>query len=439
MSDHQSEAGPGQQSDETVEQPQSNIPTRKGLLDNINGNGDTSRSGSKSVSQSRRRNILKASASIFSMTGLQGALSNKGTDRIKVPKYLGADGVKEWMKVPRKWYNHYHGVIADKEDFDTHHQDYPGIARTSVTGDPDRKVAGKTAFQIEVSVDTDEQENEIPTKWKGTPVEIVEAAEAHPAGQCSPCTTCFVNDCYWPNLPGGTVIQSKETGSVGTIMCLIEKGGIPYVLTAAHLGDVCDGKLDQGDKFHQRNRTIGEVEEYSKSADYVLVDGSGGNHDKTDILHDGDEEHEINGVVSETAIGDLIDSDPSDGCEEASDPVYEMGWTTGRTKGCVIDTHVKEWFSPCWTFDSEGVEFSNKNADGDSGGPVFVDNGGWVYMVCMYSTHYGDAGSMCGGRKIGETGAGTAAYHLRNNYNMTFDTNWDNGIDCSNVTDCKSC
>ena len=386
-----------------------------------------------------RRSVLKFSSGAITAGAVPQVVSGKDVEMVKLPYAFGREGVREYFQVPKSWNKHrihveeVHSTLVDSLS------GTPGYHASAIVSHPEG-YGGKTGLQIRLELHQDELTREIPDRIEGVPTTVTEPRRRLP-GCCDGCcgtTTCDVNRCYYDKTPGGSVIDSVQNTSegTGTVCSWVEYNGTKYILTAAHLedgGNCDDSQFNSGDPYQQLSRKVGGIYDYDTNADMLLIDNSDGNHDPTDKIRTESDTKTVNGVLSKSAVSSNLQDDGTCGDDERK--VYAQGVTTGKTQGCITayestndDSHV------CWDYNRQGIEFGPLYvADGDSGGPVFVDNGSWVYLVCMFSAHLDHySGDFCGG-DYGSSGEGTAAYHLRNSYHLTFDLNLNtqpNCIDC---------
>lgn len=173
-----------------------------------------------------------------------------------------------------------------------------------------------------------------------------------------------------------------------------------------------------------KNDFLGEAKDWDENADWATI--SNGSRNKTDEIRNESERLTVNGVLSESAVADKVSKWCSD-----QEPVHKMGWTTGHTEGCLTEDHVTisdwalvdAWGGTCSSLEGEGIEVNIYGAQGDSGGPIYERNSGWVYLVTNVSMGNVTDQKICGDRKEFDYLYGCAAYHMRNQYNITFDTN----------------
>ena len=108
-------------------------------------------------------------------------------------------------------------------------------------------------------------------------------------------------------------------------------------------------------------------------------------------------------------------------------PVYQVGLTTGETSGYIKNTGLGSADSEinCVDFGGEGIEGDYKNAEGDSGGPVYHINNGGAYMINPYQqwfTKNGTINCLGGTNQVGKTGAGTAAWEIHDQWGIKWNT-----------------
>lgn len=343
--------------------------------------------------------------------------------------------------MPSAWWDHYQHVKNVRESLAKEYVGTEGFSTIGITAHP-TDYGGKRGFQIKLTVDPTSFDEPVPERRENIPVTVSEEAKEYQPADSSCGDTppdCYENWCFWDNPPGGIPITADNTGYFGTGCCWVERKGGYYFLTAYHLFDTnfdCSTggagvdayQPDKSDALHR----AGEVKWYNINADWALIDGDA-SHTRTDQIHDGQSAHEVNGVICDGCMADLV------GCDAGS--VYQLGTTTGRTEGCITEINVTK--SDCPDLDGYGFTFDAQNGEGDSGGPIFVDNGSWVYIAGMY--HGGKwSGSMCdddgdgdADRSYGSDGIGIAAHRLRNYYDMTFDLNISPSASCNGNCRCS--
>ncbi|MFB6137198.1 MAG: hypothetical protein ABEJ42_02505 [Halobacteriaceae archaeon] len=407
----------------------------------------------------KRRNLLKATAAGIAGTGISSA---RDVPTVEVPRFLGRDGVKEWMEVPASWKRHLDSVKSKKEQLVTNLSEKPGRYRVGIIASCEGETyGGKRGFQLRV--ETEETHfHHVPDEAGGISVATEQLGDYAPA--CGTCSECGVNQCHWPDTPGGASIMATydEKTNYATASCWVEKSGERQLLTAAHIGgsynpkeNSPDYELDIGDNIYQGklyydslgwiHRKIGEVTEFDQDADYMLIDNSSEyTHNPTDdIVDQSGNAKTVNGVADQHAIADICCGGGLDGCDDICDSddrkVYKSGITSGVTDGWVKAFGLTR--TDQITHEGHGVEFSTFLADGDSGAPVYIDNGSWVYLVASITGGDLHDTNICDDARVHYPGIGTASYHLRSKYNLTYDLDLSNDPRCdSNTcdTDCDN-
>lgn len=282
--------------------------------DNRAGNNDTL----------ARRTVLKTAGSAGAVAGFGiGTVSaDISVDSVEIPELVSDGEVVSYRTVPRQWYEHMRHVERVNRTVQRRYSDEEGVFSIGIAKAPGT-YGGKKGLQIKVAL-TNDFKGEIPDTVDGVPITTQAAPETWGRG----CYNFETND----YIQGGEVIQGKNRGTTG---CRIEFNGNLYMITAAHLfWDSCDDATNNsliGRVAEQRNedetttRDVGTVEGYDVQEDWAYFDTSLTSATFENYIDENSSYPDVNGYVHRDTLKAMED--------DSSDTVYQMGTTTGKTKG----------------------------------------------------------------------------------------------------------
>lgn len=325
-----------------------------------------------------------------------GNLANKQAKTEKLPELMNQNGVVKWMEVPKQWANQKRRAVTVSDNLSQRFSNNPGVVEVGLIAAPE-EYGGKRGLQVELGIDSDKLETELPNNVDGVPVITTERKEA-------PVDVC-VNNSY-DNLPGGVAIWNGN-GERGTSGWKVEYNGTDCMMTAAH---VATTDVIYGDKkWDNTVEKIGDVvaRESRSTLDLAVIDA---NRSIPNTIEGESTTYSIGGWVHEDGI-----------CSRASDwydGYRKIGSTTGKREGGIGKCHISDSYdSATPSYGGHGVRGSAAVAEGDSGGPAFSLHDGDAYITHIVTQgdpkvdDYKD--TYCNNEKTTwNKSLGTAAYHI---------------------------
>jgi hypothetical protein len=350
---------------------------------------------------------------------------------------MSGDEVVDRITVPQSWNSHRKAATKQIENRRQFFSEQSGVHSVRLTRDEKRSFGEKfSGLKIELLIDqnqasaptADQLQSKVPAEVNGIAVDVRGTnGKARPGG-CASLTdkqkeNCIRNLDYNKNtkVEGGEAIHGKFNG---TATCRVTKDNTEYMLTCAHtFFDECDTSLDLTDQeatvpSEPDETTVGAVEEFDISGDYVILREKGEGEWNRRINHRSGERIQTEGYVTYdglSAWASLLGDDPC---------VLQMGLTTGLTSGRV--QKVNEGFTfNCTNLQNEGVVTTCNFGEGDSGGPTFVVREGNAYLISSTSYWYPITNwyDLCNGNDVGSDSVGIPAYYLYNNEDYVFQQN----------------
>lgn len=339
-----------------------------------------------------RRSFIKravASGSVTSIAGLPKVTARR--DSINVPIVKRRDEIIAEKNVSRRWWEHVkksrqaRGRI--QKQFGTKRQ-VKGI-KTTLSKDTIHNQQ-KLKISVELSQDTDlrKRDLDIPNRVDDVMIEVAEAEEQSP-------TVCENKGTY-DYVFGGYTFGYNSNGTAGWRVYL---DGNRYVLTAAHLfssEDPCGGFLYTD--VHQGDQKFGQTTvHFDSKRDYMLVEKTTDNPNIGDqVVHQGNQYK----MLGHTTNNEVLMED--------QETVYKSGKTSGYTTGNITSINVySDVPDSCIDLNGNAIEYSNMQADGDSGCAPFV----------LTDSLYGEVAAVTGLATVGRSPDGTI-YCDNNSYDL---------------------
>ncbi|MFB6202805.1 MAG: hypothetical protein ABEI98_12460 [Halorhabdus sp.] len=185
-------------------------------------------------------------------------------------------------------------------------------------------------------------------------------------------------------------------------------------MTAGHIWNACQNSVS-GDSAYSWTNYIGDIKHVDKYADYVLIRGGGYSFDNAIRTPSG----------TDVPIGGWYTKSGVDSLASNQTWVRKVGVTSGEHYGPVTGNGSSNGWGTCVDFEGAGVTAKIKNAEGDSGGPVYHYNNngnGKAWLVNIYQEWINQTGTkQCHGgtQKVASKCRGTAFYHLNNAHGIS--------------------
>lgn len=347
-----------------------------------------------SNSTQKRRNVLKKLGAGAALP--IASLGDTGNDTVRLPELRNQDGVVSWTEVPKVWNTHRKRVERVAEKFKSSYGNRSGVVEVGITAAPER-FGGKPGFEVEVGVDPERLQTEIPDQIDNISVRTTEKTEP-PVELCK-------NDSY-SGLPGGVLVVNGNLDGSGTTGWQAEYNGKTVMLTAQHV--VPDKDTVYGDKNSLNEvQEIGTVVGRNYGPDVAAIET---NRDVKAEIPTPNGTFPVGGWVTKSGISERV-SDPFDGYQK-------MGNTTGQTFGGLGKYQIDDSYSSSTrSFGGEGVRGDASAADGDSGGPAYSVHNGEAFVTHLVTSGDPKAGrassnSNCDNIDPYKKSIGAAAYHL---------------------------
>lgn len=304
----------------------------------------------RTVSRRTALKIAGSGAVSLAGVGLVGATNNDDTVEITVSR--NSEGPLKRKQVPRSWYNHLRQVRKVTGEISSEYNHRAGVISVGyVQGD--ERIGGKHSFAVEVEVNPDEFDGNIPDQRENVPVTVTESATS------GPIPACYNYDDY-SSVPGGVTLEGDGLGTSG--FKVTDDDDNPGMLTANHLWGNCADS--GGQRAEQNGDFLGEVIDHDPDADFAVVDDQSSSKSLDDQIKEEDSfRWEISGWKTDNGIADLI---------ESGEDVRSMGVTTGLTKGPVKKKSRSPNGPSCIDLEGEAVKLDIDTGQGDSGGPTYT-------------------------------------------------------------------
>lgn len=314
------------------------------------------------------------------------------------------DEVREWRRVPRAWHDHVEEVRAARREVDDLIGGVYGVSGAKVVRS-DRQYGGRDGIAIAIELDESAVAEDLPEAVQDVPVETERIAERG-------LNACF-NTGDFGSIPGGAMIGPADQPLFGTACSTVAVDGERRLLTAAHLWHDCEATSIAGAGAEQSGRFLGRIDRANAAADVAFVAVENDDVSLADGLALADDRQApVGGVVADWGVSVLLTGD---------EQVYNVGASSGLTAGSLTARDVADAWAGCITFDGHGVEAGHRNAEGDSGGPLFYRRDGECYLVGLQQMWLDEVGTACGSNTLGDRGRGTAAYHVADAFDARFD------------------
>lgn len=292
------------------------------------------------------------------------------------------DGIHKQEKVPKAWYEHLQIVRDVQSELKQKYADAPGVKEVArVRGDD--KFGSFRNFNVRITVDSESVGANIPQSVDGVQITTTEQKDGGP-------TACGGFTGNINPAQGGIGCQGDSYGTLYLGVNKESSNADDLVLTAAHLWGECTSI--GGDDLYQGGDHYGTVEDYDHRADFATVDGDDGtfgDEESVGEIKDENGDWPVDAWYGDSGIDSLISKG------EDGRTVYQMGTTTGLTSGVLTANNVGNTWSSCIDYYDNGVQYDIRNAEGDSGGPVYTHNsdGTKAVLVCMNSYGYSSTGN----------------------------------------------
>jgi len=359
--------------------------------------------------ENTRREYLKGSAGAvlpFTFSSFQ----SKKTDKIKIVTQKNKDGVEKREEVPRSWYQRVKAVRRAQKALKKRYANTEGIVDI-VRSPAEERFGDKRGLKISVEIDPASFKGTLPSSESGIPVATREVKEGVPL-------SC---DGFTGNINparGGIACSGEQDGTLALGVNKSSASADDLVLTASHLWGDCEEAV-VGSSMYQGGNKYGTVAEHNVDNDWAIVDGADGtfgDEESTGKIRDENGDWPVDAWYNQNGLDNLASSE--------TETVYSMGTTTGQTEGTVKNAGVGNTFSGCVTYDDKGVNCELKNAEGDSGGPIYNynDDGTKAVMVGMNSWGSGyDGKTSCRGAsdlQVTTEVRGPSFDHLADQFNI---------------------
>lgn len=338
-----------------------------------------------------RRDLLKAASGAATITGLASVVG-ASENTVEIATVRDGDEILRTAKVPKGWYQrvkhtrNVHNKAVDE------HLDKRGVLRIGRTAG-DRRVGGKRAPVVKVEYDPDAYKGNVPNEIEGVPVQ---KEESEPA-----VDTCLNREDFDP-IPGGVHLNYDDGGSF-TSFARAEQGGTGYMLTCSHAFDACSTSA-QDEPADQYYDQYGEVDGAHESLDVARTAITDITESFTNEIQAESKSYAIEGVATENGVDNYMSMGTT---------IKKVGISSGETTGKIDNMNLTRNHD-CITWGGEGVNLTNNQANGDSGGPAFrgYSDGGCT-LVNINTQGAGTIGDACGNTLYDEA-YGTAAYEIEN-------------------------
>lgn len=309
-----------------------------------------------------RRKIIKSigagSTAVWFALPVSGNVESQ--KRIVTQRQRG--GVYETQKVPRRWYEH-------EKEVDRAYTELQGSLKHENTIDStaveitERKIAGMRVSSPVAKVKSDKGDNkdqpagdvQIPEEIGGIPINVREAPEE------KGLTNCY-NAATFDPVPGGVWMEGTGTDPLGTTGCTVERDGIQFMWTAAHLfmdNSRCGWAGREADQW---NGELGMRSAGNYREDWAVVAPAAGINLSTSIWNsDEDSPFGVRSYLTYDGLGYWM----SNGII-----VHKQGRTTGSLTGEITERRADDTVS-CVNTGGSGVAVSVDTVGGDSGGPIY--------------------------------------------------------------------
>lgn len=351
-----------------------------------------------------RRQVLKSIGGSIGTIGVSGTVvGDTGDDWVEIVTARSGETPIRTKRVPKEWREHaLHSRKVTKEvkkQF-LDRSDIAGIGKIRSSD----QYGGVHGFQVEVEVDPSTFRGGIPASVGGIEVATVPVRERG--------MSCRTTE--YSTVPGGA--DARSSSGFGTAGCRVRQDSEWRMLTVAHLATTNECSDDPtGLGVQHFDNEFGTVQRYDENVDYMTVSEAYMQTDP-DIL-DG-YNYPVAGYVTKAGVEDAVAN---------STDVDQSGATTGHDTGPIEEMEFSDGWESCITYEGEGIRFDIQNAEGDSGAPVYYNDpiNEEAIMYGLYSQWITDVGTWsCRGDDSlteGAYGAGSSAYRLHNNHDITFD------------------
>lgn len=307
-----------------------------------------------------RRRFLQSIGSGLAIGGIGTASAQTNGDEVEIPVIVRGDEVAVSRFVPKDWWSYIKRVRRTTEQVRRNHGQKQGVVDVNIVLSDDQHVAGKRVTQINVDVNPKQFQGNVPDRANGVPIQISESKE-------EALTACYNTGDFY-DMPGGVQTEGKVEGTSNTYEVGTSCGRVYsnntneyYMMTAAHLFRGSDCNSTYGDTAYQSFRDIGTVDGESIEDDFSLIkDGSSSTDFTNEVMTLNDDRVPIDGAATNYEY-----------LMENFTTIEKTGVTSGYNGGYLQKKNVGSSLN-CITLHNKGVRIAANQAEGDSGGPMYV-------------------------------------------------------------------
>lgn len=371
-----------------------------------------------------RRTVLQGvgSAIVGGSVASATVSASENVETVRLPRLSkSADEALEYHEVPRDWWNHIQAAKQALENLKPRIADTQGVygAGLKKSDEPVEAFGGLNGREIVVRVDMhDSPDLSFVQEQNGFDITTEEVPKPELGGSCHN---------LWPvdDVPGGQAVSADLNGTAGfaALYQQIDKYGL---VTCQHLWQ---GFCDESNLYdnlyvgHTSNREdFGTVAAEDNILDAVFVEENASKDVDPFIKKAPSDTVPVTGFLTESGV------------EMANENVrrcHKVGAATGHRTGYINYTHEESWQGfcgscvdqSCPTWNNDGVSYDMDGTEGDSGGPIYVENdNGEAEIVSLFTEYYPCTNLACeedcSGTNIGTTVGGPSVYSIVDRLNV---------------------
>lgn len=325
-----------------------------------------------------RRETLTAvtGATVAGLAGVPTAVVGDSGREKRITTLATGSQSQETVTVSKRWYQHKEQAIRVKEALRNRFVAQDGVHSVGIETD-DRTVGGLRGKRVRVAAAPGRKTtlDTVPSSVEGIPVRTVQRGRPEQTDCYTDPKTDRDKDDERDFFGGLAAFGLKSDGEVakpGTLCCRVfDSNGNARMLTARHIinGDNCDSDDKLGREWGAlgtdgNRRPFGGVTEAHQKFDAALLDL--GNTQYYEFLADIVEEP--SGRILGRVTGDGIDYLHSE--TNVNYEVRKRGRTTCKETGTIEQVRLD--YDVCGITEQEQIVSTTDQADGDSGGPVYI-------------------------------------------------------------------
>ena len=324
------------------------------------------------VSISRRKLLGSVGVGTVFSTNIQVVGAIQGNPTVEIPIAEANDEVVATMEVPQNWWQREQQYRRVQSNLETRYRSREEV-RDVFRSYRGENISGKAIPSVTIGVKSQREKRHIPNKSEGVDIETVVSQDQIPA--------CYNNDFYSVTYGGYLVSDSPDEERAGTLCCRVDYNGSNKMITAHHIWGDCDDQDISGMSAYREDHWWGNVESHYPERDIAVVDNDGA---ASTVLQD-----EIETAETQNDSTDIvgIDGVVTNASALTGETVHKTGITTGYTTGTLTSVDRDPTYGDCRNWNSRGYGIQDSNsqllAQGDSGGPSWVEYQGDLYILGM--------------------------------------------------------